>query len=111
MQDERRRTPRYPFIATAEISRKGMASGISAQLSELSLYGCFIQMPDPFEKGTEIFLKAYANGKFFEAAGTVAYALPGQGAGISFQNVSPHYLPVLKKWLIEAARSRFAKSD
>lgn len=111
MEDERRRTPRYPFVATVELLQKAAKAGISAQLTELSLYGCFVKMLEPFEKGTEIFLKVYANGKYFETQGVVAYANSAQGIGVCFQNVNPHYLTVLKQWLIEAAHSRFGKKD
>lgn len=109
MEDERRRTPRYPFIATVEVLQKGAAAGISGRVTELSLYGCFIEMPDPFAKGSELLLKVYANGKYFESEGIAVYANPGKGTGIRFQNVRPHYLSVLKQWLIEAALAKFGK--
>lgn len=89
--------------------QKDSRAGISAKITELSLYGCYIQMPDPFEKGLEIFLKAYANGKYFETHGIVVYKLASQGIGVCFQNVNPHYLGVLKQWLLEAAHMRFRK--
>lgn len=89
----------------------GAHAGISAKITELSLYGCYVQMPDPFEKGLSIFLKVYSNGKYFEAQGNVVYAHPAQGIGVCFQNVNPHYLTVLKQWLIEAAHLRFGKKD
>lgn len=109
MEDERRRTPRYPFIATVEVIQKGAQSGITGRISELSLYGCFIEMPDPFPKGTELTLKAYANGKYFETVGIAVYANVGKGTGVNFQSVRPHYLSVLKQWLIEAALAKFGK--
>jgi hypothetical protein len=109
--EERRRTPRYPFIATAEVIEKGKPAGLSARMTELSLYGCFIEMPDPFAAGTEVNLKLYANGKFFESQATVVYAQPKEGFGARFQNVNPHFLTVLRQWLIEAAQSKFGKKD
>ncbi|MGB8473585.1 MAG: PilZ domain-containing protein [Candidatus Acidiferrum sp.] len=111
MQDDRRRTPRYAFAATVELILKGSQNGISAKVTELSLYGCYVQMPDPFEKGTQIVLKVYSNGKYFEAQGLVVYTHPTQGIGVNFQNVNPHYLMVLKQWLIEAAHMKFGKKD
>jgi hypothetical protein len=111
MEDERRRTPRYPFAAAVELIQGHAKAGISARITELSLYGCYVEMPDPLEKGTEIFLKVYANGKFFESYAVVAYQNAAKGIGACFQNVNPHYLAVLKQWLIEAAHSRFGKKD
>ena len=108
-QQERRRTPRYPFIATVEVIQKGAQAGITGRITELSLYGCYIEMPDPFAKGTELLLKAYANGKYFETESVAVYANLGQGTGVRFQNVRPHYVSVLKQWLIEAALVKFGK--
>ncbi len=111
MEDERRRTPRFPFIATAEILLKGTPAGISARLTELSLYGCYVEMPDPPPKGTPILLKAHSEGKYFESQGAVLYSHPNQGMGVGFQNVNPYYLTVLKHWLMEAAQAKFGKKD
>lgn len=109
--EERRRTPRYPFIATVEVIQKGAQAGITGRVTELSLYGCFIEMPDPFAKGSELTLKIYANGKYFESQAIAVYANIGQGTGVSFQNLRPHYVGVLKQWLIEAALAKFGKKN
>ncbi|HXE35297.1 MAG TPA: PilZ domain-containing protein [Verrucomicrobiae bacterium] len=109
MEDERRRTPRFPFTAAAEILENGAPAGISARVTELSLYGCYVEMPDPRPKGTQILFKAHAEGRYFESQGAVLYSQPNQGMGIGFQNVNPHYLTVLKLWLMEAAHAKFGK--
>ena len=51
MEDERRRTPRFPFIATAEVIEKGASAGMAARVTELSLYGCYVEMANPLAKG------------------------------------------------------------
>jgi hypothetical protein len=109
VEDERRRTPRFPFTATAEILEKGASAGISARLTELSLYGCYVELPDPQPKGAQILLKAHSEGRYFESHGAVLYSQPNHGMGIGFQNVNPHYLTVLKHWLMEAALAKFGK--
>ena len=109
MEDERRRTPRFPFIANAEIFEKGSAASNPGRVTELSLYGCYVETASTFEKGVPFLLKVFAEGRFFESQGTVLYVQPGQGMGVGFQNVNPHYLTVLKTWLIESARSKFGK--
>jgi hypothetical protein len=111
VEDERRRTPRFPFTAAAEILEKGASAGISARLTELSLYGCYVEMPDPRPNGSQILLKAHSEGRYFESQGGVLYSQPGHGMGIGFQNVNPHYLTVLKHWLREAALAKFGKKD
>ncbi len=112
MGDERRRTPRFPFSATAEVLQKGASSGaITARVTELSLYGCYVEMANPPAKGAQAMLKIFTEGRYFEAQGNVLYSQPEQGMGVGFQNVNPHYLTVLKQWLIEAAVARFGKKE
>jgi hypothetical protein len=111
VEDERRRTPRYPFTATVEVLEKGAQAGVNARVTELSLYGCYVEMPDPRPKGTQVLLKVYAEGRYLESYGSVLYAQPSQGMGVGFQNVNPHYLTVLKQWLLEAAHAKFGKKD
>ena len=111
MEDERRRTPRLPFIATAEVIEKGAHAGIDARVTELSLYGCYVEMSNPLAKGTQALFKVYSEGRYFETQGNVAYSQPDKGMGVGFQNVNPHYLTVLKHWLIEAAQAKYGKKD
>lgn len=111
MADERRRTPRFPFIASAEILEKGAPASTPARVTELSLYGCFVETPSPLEKGVQLVLKVYSDGKYFESQGAVLYSQASQGMGVGFQNVNPHYLTVLKMWLISAAHAKFGKTD
>ena len=107
MGDERRRTPRYPFIATAEVIEKGSKTGISTRVSELSLHGCYLDMPNPLPEDSAITVKVYSEGKFFEAAGTVVYSKPNLGIGVSFQGIRPQFLTVLKQWLLAAAVAKY----
>jgi len=109
--DERRKTPRFPFIATAEIVRKDPPSSGPGRVTELSLYGCYVETPNTLEKGAPLLLKVYSEGKYFESNGAVLYAQPGEGMGVGFQNVNPHYLMVLKMWLIQAAHNKFGVKD
>ena len=106
MEQERRRTPRYPFIATAEVIDQATHASTSTRVTELSLHGCFVEMASPLSKGAEIRLKVYSEGKFFEAPGTIVYAIP-EGVGVSFHDVHPQYLSVLKRWLLAAAVTKY----
>ena len=109
MQQERRRTPRYPFIATAEVIDESTKASISTRVSELSLFGCYIDMVQPIERGTEILVKIYSEGKFFEGAGKVVYSVPNQGIGVCFHDVRHQYVVVLKEWLVQAAQAKYGK--
>src|SRR5690348_12930697 len=57
MGQERRRTPRYPFIATAEVIDQSSKASTSTRVSELSLHGCHLDMPNPLPQDTAITVK------------------------------------------------------
>jgi hypothetical protein len=107
MGDERRRTPRYPFAATAEVIEQGSKAGIPARVSELSLNGCYLDMANPLPQDAVITIKIYADSKFFEAAGTVVYSKSNLGIGVSFRGIRPQFLTVLKQWLLAAAVAKY----
>jgi len=107
--EERRRTPRYPFIATAEVTDTSSQASTTAQVSELSLYGCYLQMPNPLPENAQVKIKIYSEGKFFESNGVIAYSQPNIGVGITFREVRPQLLTVLKQWLLAAAVAKYGR--
>lgn len=105
--EQRRRTPRYPFIATAEVTDQSSQASIATRVTELSLHGCYLDMPNPLPVDTQIFIKIYSEAKFFESAGTVIYSQPNLGVGVSFRETRPQFLGVLKQWLLAAAVAKY----
>ena len=67
MGDERRRTPRYTFIATAELINEKERTKTETRVSELSLHGCYFDTVNPLPDGTPIHVKIYFENEFFEA--------------------------------------------
>jgi hypothetical protein len=104
---ERRTTPRYPFIAAAEVIDQSSGVSIAARVSELSLFGCYIEIVNPPPDGSQIVVKIRSEGRFFEAPGTIAYAQPNLGIGVKFHDVSHQFLIVLKEWLLMAAKAKY----
>ena len=96
---DRRRVPRFPFVAEAEIREKSSGASQLARVSELSLYGCHIEMEKPLAEGTELFVKIFTGTDYFEAPAKVVFSQAEWGMGLAFHDVGLHYLPVLKKWL------------
>ncbi len=47
MRKEQRRTPRYTFIASAELIEQKTDVRIATRVSELSLHGCYLDMMNP----------------------------------------------------------------
>jgi PilZ domain len=101
---ERRRTPRYTFIASAELIEERSDVRIASRVSELSLYGCYLDMMNPFPVGTLVLVKISAGEAFFQARSKVVYSQPNMGAGIAFLEMEPQYQPVLERWLDEASK-------
>ena len=111
MGEERRRTVRYPFDATAEVSDENTKGTLAVRISEISLNGCYVETVSPFPAGTSLFLKVFSEGSFFEAHATVAYAHPSKGMGVAFRELKPYFVGVLKKWLLAAMLGKHKSHD
>jgi hypothetical protein len=102
VDEDRRRTLRFPFDASADLAEENSNTRMVARVSEISLNGCFLQTANPLAKGTAIVVKIFTEGRFFEARALVAYSQAKVGMGIVFQEVKPYFASVLKKWLLTA---------
>jgi hypothetical protein len=103
---ERRRTPRYSFIASAELIEQASDVRIATRVSELSRFGCYLDMMNPFPLGTLVLVKISAGDAFFQAKGKIVYAQTNMGAGVVFLDIDPKSVPVLERWLDEAAKEK-----
>jgi hypothetical protein len=101
---EKRRSPRYSFIASAELIEERADVRIATRVSELSLHGCYLDMMNPFPKGTMVLVKISAGDAFFEAKSQIVYSQPNMGAGVGFLAVEPASQIVLDRWLDELER-------
>ena len=100
MEHERRRAPRFPFIAAAEILGDESGRLISnTRVSDLSLSGCYVDTISPLPHGTEVRVKIFTETQSFEAPATVAYSQLHLGMGLAFGEVKPNSLDVLQNWL------------
>ena len=102
MKREQRRTPRYTFIASAELIEQKTEVRIATRVSELSLHGCYLDMMNPFPQGTLVLVKIFAGEDFFHAKAKIVYVQPNLGCGVSFLEVEPQPLAVLGRWLATA---------
>ena len=107
---EKRRSPRYSFIASAELIEERADVRIASRVSELSLHGCYLDMMNPFPKGTLVLVKIAAGDAFFEAKANVIYAQPNMGAGLGFLEVGPDSQAVLERWLDGAEQEKQRQS-
>jgi hypothetical protein len=101
---ERRRTPRFPFFASAELYEEKTDARVVSRVSELGLHGCYLDMMNPFPAGTVILLKITSGEQEFQSKAMVVYSTPNIGAGVAFMDVEPKYDYVLRGWLEHAAK-------
>lgn len=99
MELDRRRSPRFPFIASAEVLEANNGSQLSARVSDISATGCYVDTINPLPGGTSVRVKIFNETQSFEAAATVAYSLMNLGMGLSFGEVTPSSRDVLREWL------------
>jgi hypothetical protein len=107
---EKRRTPRFPFYAVAEVGEKESGKELVTRVSELSVNGCYIDEQNPFPSGTMVRLKIISGSEVFDATAKVLYAHANLGMGVVFQDVSLRSGTVLREWL-RAAKASEEKSS
>ncbi len=95
-----RTTPRFAFIAEAEVV--GLKD--SARVSELSARGCYIDSINPLPKDTEVRIRIRYGCSNCEFTGTVIYTHAGFGMGVVFGKMTAEQRSTLDVWLDELAR-------
>jgi len=109
---QERRTLRFPFAADAEIAPESSPSAtISARVQELSLHGCYMDIPAPFDAKTPVLVKIFKSAEYFEARATVIYVKPNLGMGLAFREVKSHFRAVLQKWILAAMHNQEKPED
>ena len=108
MEQDRRRSPRYPFVGSIEVRESTSEDKRTARVKELSLNGCYVDMESPYPMGTSLAIKLFTETEFFEAHASVIYSQPNQGMGLMFRETKPYYLMVLRKWLLSAMMGKKA---
>ncbi len=99
--DERRRSPRYPFFASALITDLQTKIGMTARTSELSRYGCYMDMLNPLPLNTAVKIQVTYQEQVLDASGRVIYSQPNMGMGVSFDEIERDHEALLEKWLEE----------
>ena len=104
MHNEKRRTPRINFVAVAEVTDKESGGQITGKVSELSAYGCYVDMMNPLTVENIVTIKIFAASECFEAKAKVIYVQQNIGMGVAFQEVSLKSGNVLRQWLLKGIR-------
>ena len=106
MKAERRREPRYPFIAMAEIMDEKENARTSSRISDLSQHGCYVEMMNPFPQGTNVMIEIYTETESLETHATVAFIESREGMGLNFREMPEYSASVLNRWLVQAKKNK-----
>lgn len=110
-EQDRRRTPRYSFVASAEVVADTSDVRVATRVSELSLRGCYLDMANPFPLSTQIAIKISAADEVFQSKGRIIYLHPGIGAGVTFLDVASQSRAILESWLDAAEKDPQRRPD
>jgi len=98
-QPERRRYPRFRCQNSVEIHVHNGAS-FWGTVADLSLGGCYVEMPIPLEAGTRVKIGIWLDQQDKAwAEAEVAHRTPGFGVGIHFTEISDQNLDLIRQFL------------
>ena len=98
-----RRSPRFPFIAVAQIAHTDSGGSLGCRVATLSLHGCYVETPNTLPVGREVSIKIFAESEWFAATAKVVYELPNSAMGLAFEEVSLASGTILRQWLLKAS--------
>jgi len=102
MEKERRKTPRFQFIAPAELVCEKSGERIQSWVADLGLHGCAVTSKEAPRRGTLLSMKIGHTPRETMLARAVVVHSGQQRAGIRFMAVTPASLEMLGKWLSTA---------
>jgi len=86
---DRRTSPRVKCASSVEVYPTGEAAPIRTRTADLSLGGCFVEMPNPLPKGTQVRIALWIKESKIWANGEVVTSTPGFGIGVRFTEITP----------------------
>lgn len=98
---ERRRNPRYFFVADVEIIDLESATTITAHTSDFSRGGCYVDMISPLPQDTVVKLRVTKWRQTFETQATVVYSSVGMGMGLMFSSLDISQRVIVERWLTQ----------
>jgi PilZ domain len=104
MAIERRRAPRQPLIASAEVIELSTNTRLKVRTLDMSLIGCYVDMTNPLPVGTEVRVQILHNDAAFTALGIVVSCAQNMGMAIRFTDVPLDQHEVLVRWLAAPVR-------
>ena len=103
---DRRATPRLKCTNSVEVYPAGATAPIRSRTSDLSLGGCFLEMPNPLPVKTPIRIALWVNEFKLWANGEVITSTPGFGIGVKLTEMTDQDRNQLKQFLESMVRIR-----
>jgi hypothetical protein len=101
-REERRRVPRYQFIAPAELVEETSGVRSNSWVADIGSQGCSLSISNPPSAGTVVRLKIGTDPREpFQARSIVVHSNGGH-VGLLFSQIQPHSAAILEKWLASA---------
>jgi hypothetical protein len=102
MEHERRRAPRYQFIAPAELVEETSGARINSWVADLGSQGCSLSVNNPPRAGSVVHVKIVTDPReAFQAKAVVVHATVDH-AGLKFSDLTASASQILNKWLATA---------
>jgi hypothetical protein len=96
-----RRSPRFPFIASAQVTETRTEARLQARTSDISREGCYLDMLNPLPKGTRLKINVTHHDQQLDAVGRVVHSELNVGMGVQFEEIGQR--SVMDAWLAELA--------
>lgn len=101
---DRRASPRMKTTNSVEMYRTGETVPIRTRTADLSLGGCFLEMPNPLPKGTQVRIALWVKEFKLWANAEVVTSTPGFGIGVKFAEMTEQDRNQLKEFLESMVR-------
>jgi hypothetical protein len=96
---DRRAYPRVKCGNSIEVYPDNQTAPIRARTADMSLGGCFVEMPNPILPGTEVRIALWVKETKLWAKGKVITSTPGYGIGVQFTEITEQEKLQLKRFL------------
>jgi hypothetical protein len=96
-----RRSPRFPFIASAQVVETRTEARLQARTSDLSREGCYLDMLNPLPTGTRLKINVTHRNQQLDAVGLVVHSELNVGMGVQFEEIDQR--AVIDAWLSDLA--------
>lgn len=108
---DRRTESRHSCHLGAEVYRAGRDIPHRCILTDISVGGCYVEMPSPFSVGTSVEVVVRTNTFKFVSAGSVQTVNRAFGMGVAFATQTPEQRVLLHKLIKIAFEGREAEAD